>query len=188
MSIVLACKTALPCERTRRFPTSVDNQTTCKVSVRLGENSMASKNIKLGELVVRGIPEAPARAERVLVTFKVDNVGRMLTVTALTSNGIKEVKQFDLNAALIDDDTTTEQLNFEAADLTPIPKTSKYSDQLLTFVNIVNSFGSPDMVTEEGLMRSIGVEGPGDRVFFLFNKSTPFPCIRTVNYKTAYHN
>lgn len=136
---------------------------------------MASKNIKLGELVVRGIPEAPARAERVLVTFKVDNVGRMLTVTALTSNGIKEVKQFDLNAALIDDDTTTEQLNFEAADLTPIPKT-------------INSFGSPDMVTEEGLMRSIGVEGPGDRVFFLFNKSTPFPCIRTVNYKTAYHN
>jgi len=38
MSVVLARDSMLPIERTRRFPTSVDNQTTCKISVRQGDN------------------------------------------------------------------------------------------------------------------------------------------------------
>lgn len=53
-----------------------------------------------------GIPAAKARAERVLVTFKVECSG-ILIVSALTSNGIKKEVQFDLKAALIDDDTVS---------------------------------------------------------------------------------
>ena len=48
--------------------------------------------------------------------------------------------------------------------------------------------GTPEATFENGLLRTIGVEGPGDRMFPLFKKATPLPAIKTVNYKTAYHN
>ena len=57
--------------------------------MRQGDGSKASENRELGQLVIRGIPEAPARAERIFVTFKVDT-NNVLTVIGETSNGIKE--------------------------------------------------------------------------------------------------
>lgn len=86
MSVILDSDTPLPCERTRRFPTSVDNQTTVCIEVCVGESSRAGRNLTIGMFEMHGIPAAPARQERIFLSYSVD-VSKILTVTAESSNG-----------------------------------------------------------------------------------------------------
>jgi molecular chaperone DnaK len=67
----------IPCERTRRFATSRDMQTTVRVRVGQGEGTMFGQNTYLGEVELSGLRAAARGAVTVAVTFEVDADGTL---------------------------------------------------------------------------------------------------------------
>ena len=67
----------IPCERTRRFATGRDMQTTVRVRVGQGEDPGFMKNTFLGEVELSGLRPAPRGEVVVAVTFEVDADGTL---------------------------------------------------------------------------------------------------------------
>jgi molecular chaperone HscC len=67
--------TVLPASRVERFVTMSDGQTMLKVEVYQGEHPHCSKNRKIGEYELKGIPPRPAEQESVDVRFSYDMNG-----------------------------------------------------------------------------------------------------------------
>jgi molecular chaperone DnaK len=65
----------IPCERTRRFATGRDMQTTVRVRVGQGESPAFPQNTFLGEVELSGLRAAPRGEVVVAVTFEVDADG-----------------------------------------------------------------------------------------------------------------
>ena len=72
----------IPARATEMFSTSVDGQTSIKLSVYQGEREMAADCRRLGEFHLRGLPPMPAGIPQVEVEFLVDASG-VLQVSAL---------------------------------------------------------------------------------------------------------
>lgn len=66
---------AVPASAKEMFSTSVDNQTSIRLTVYQGEREMAADCRKLGEVHVRNIPPMPAGVPQLEVTFLVDANG-----------------------------------------------------------------------------------------------------------------
>jgi molecular chaperone DnaK len=67
----------IPCERTRRFATGRDMQTTVRVRVGQGESPTLPQNTFLGEVELSGLRPAPRGEVVVAVTFEVDADGTL---------------------------------------------------------------------------------------------------------------
>jgi molecular chaperone DnaK len=67
----------IPCERTRRFATGRDMQTTVRVRVAQGEHQFFPQNTYLGEVELSGLRPAPRGEVTVAVTFEVDADGTL---------------------------------------------------------------------------------------------------------------
>ncbi|MBX3185641.1 MAG: Hsp70 family protein [Labilithrix sp.] len=67
----------IPCERTRRFATGRDMQTTVRVRVGQGESTIFPQNTYLGEVELSGLRPAPRGEVVVAVTFEVDADGTL---------------------------------------------------------------------------------------------------------------
>ena len=67
----------IPCERTRRFATGRDMQTTVRVRVGQGEHQFFPQNTYLGEVELSGLRPAPRGDVVVAVTFEVDADGTL---------------------------------------------------------------------------------------------------------------
>jgi molecular chaperone DnaK len=67
----------IPCERTRRFATGRDMQTTVRVRVAQGENPAFPQNTYLGEVELSGLRPAARGEVTVAVTFEVDADGTL---------------------------------------------------------------------------------------------------------------
>jgi molecular chaperone DnaK len=67
----------IPCERTRRFATGRDMQTTVRVRVAQGEHQYFPQNTYLGEVELSGLRPAPRGEVTVAVTFEVDADGTL---------------------------------------------------------------------------------------------------------------
>jgi molecular chaperone DnaK len=67
----------IPCERTRRFATGRDMQTTVRVRVGQGEHNLFLQNTFLGEVELSGLRPAPRGEVVVAVTFEVDADGTL---------------------------------------------------------------------------------------------------------------
>ncbi|MBS2019408.1 MAG: Hsp70 family protein [Deltaproteobacteria bacterium] len=67
----------IPCERTRRFATGRDMQTTVRVRVAQGESTIFPQNTFLGEVELSGLRPAPRGEVVVAVTFEVDADGTL---------------------------------------------------------------------------------------------------------------
>ncbi|MBX3382469.1 MAG: Hsp70 family protein [Phycisphaeraceae bacterium] len=72
----------VPATATEMFSTSVDGQTSIRLSVYQGEREMAQDCRKLGEFTLRGLPPMPAGVPQVQVKFMVDANG-VLSVSAV---------------------------------------------------------------------------------------------------------
>ncbi len=62
----------IPCERTRRFATGRDVQTTVRIRVAQGEHNIFAHNTFLGEVELSGLRPAPRGEVLIAVTFEVD--------------------------------------------------------------------------------------------------------------------
>jgi molecular chaperone DnaK len=67
----------IPCERTRRFATGRDGQTSVRVRVGQGEHGHFPQNTYLGEVELSGLRPAPRGEVTVAVTFEVDADGTL---------------------------------------------------------------------------------------------------------------
>jgi len=67
----------IPCERTRRFATGRDMQTSVRVRVGQGESPAFQQNTYLGEVELSGLRPAPRGEVTVAVTFEVDADGTL---------------------------------------------------------------------------------------------------------------
>jgi molecular chaperone DnaK len=74
---VIPRNSKIPCERTRRFATGRDMQTTVRVRVAQGEHAQFPQNTYLGEVELSGLRPAPRGEVVVAVTFEVDADGTM---------------------------------------------------------------------------------------------------------------
>lgn len=72
---------SVPAKASEFFSTSVDNQTSIRLSVFQGEREMAADCRRLGEFHLRGIPPMPAGIPQLEVQFLVDSSG-VLSVSA----------------------------------------------------------------------------------------------------------
>ena len=86
--VLIQKNTAVPCEESKVFTTTIDQQTVVKIQVFQGESRVANDNIKLGELELIGIRPAPRGAVKIDVVFEVD------------SDGLVSVRARDLDTGL----------------------------------------------------------------------------------------
>jgi molecular chaperone DnaK len=75
--IIIPRNSKIPCERTRRFATGRDMQTTVRVRVAQGEGAMFHENTYLGEVDLSGLRPAARGEVTVAVTFEVDADGTL---------------------------------------------------------------------------------------------------------------
>jgi len=84
VSVLIPRNTPIPYSAKKLYTTASDYQTAVRIKVVQGERRLASECIPLGEIVLDGIPPAPAGVPKIEVTFTIDE------------NGILVVKAKDL--------------------------------------------------------------------------------------------
>jgi L1 cell adhesion molecule like protein len=77
MHRVASRNTPLPAKITQTFSTADDNQTFAIIEVFEGEASNTKNNKALGAFQLDGIPPMPKRQPRILITFDIDERGRV---------------------------------------------------------------------------------------------------------------
>ena len=75
--VIIPRNSKIPCERTRRFATGRDMQTTVRVRVAQGESTAFGQNTFLGEVELSGLRPASRGEVTVAVTFEVDADGTL---------------------------------------------------------------------------------------------------------------
>lgn len=86
---ILERGTVLPASRTREISPASDGQTTLTIQVYQGEHSLCSKNQKLGEYSIKGLPRGPAGQETVEVRYSYDLNGILEVECTVLSTGKK---------------------------------------------------------------------------------------------------
>lgn len=95
-SRIIPRNTPIPCKASKVFTTTQDFQDKVLIKVYQGEREFCKDNIYLGELVLDGIPPAPAGVPKIKVTFEIDENGVIL-VTA-EDMGTKRKKELKIQA------------------------------------------------------------------------------------------
>jgi molecular chaperone DnaK len=75
MEVLVPANAAIPLEETKTFTTGRDNQETVRVKIYQGEESIASENELLGELILDGIQPAPRGTPKISVRFEISPEG-----------------------------------------------------------------------------------------------------------------
>ncbi len=75
--VVVQRNAKIPCERTRAFTTSSDNQTVVRVRVAQGEEALFEKNTFLGQVELVGLRAAPRGEVTIRARFDVDESGTL---------------------------------------------------------------------------------------------------------------
>lgn len=90
VSTIIERNTSIPARGSKVFTTTEDDQTMVTIEVLQGNSPQASKNKRLGVVVLEGLAPAPRRTPRIEVHFEIDTDG-ILTVAAINQKtGDKE--------------------------------------------------------------------------------------------------
>jgi molecular chaperone DnaK len=84
---LIARNTPIPVEKTEKFTTAADMQTSVTVHVYQGERPMAADNTSLGQFNLDGIPPAPRGVPQIEVTFDIDASGILDVAARDTATG-----------------------------------------------------------------------------------------------------
>ena len=85
--VIVQRNSKIPCERTRAYTTSSDQQTVVKVRVAQGEEAVFGGNTYLGEVELSGIRAAPRGTVTIEVRFAVDESGSLQVFAKDASTG-----------------------------------------------------------------------------------------------------
>ncbi|KGN01630.1 molecular chaperone DnaK [Clostridium novyi A str. 4570] len=87
----------IPCTETKKYYTIKDNQRSVIIDVYEGEQKLASKNTKIGEFILKGVPKAPAGKELIEVSFTYDLNGILQVSAKVLSTGKTLNKIIDIS-------------------------------------------------------------------------------------------
>ncbi len=89
VDFIIERNSVIPIEQTRLFTTTVDGQRVVRIQVCQGESPSFDENVKLGELVLSGLRDAPRGEVTVAVTFEINTDG-LLEVRAMDQDTGRE--------------------------------------------------------------------------------------------------
>lgn len=84
---IIPVDSSIPCSKTKRYYTCSHNQERVSIDVYEGYNEVASKNEKISEFELDGIPKAPAGEEAVDINFSYDLNGTLEVTATIVSTG-----------------------------------------------------------------------------------------------------
>ncbi len=84
---IIPVDSSIPCSKTKRYYTCSHNQEIVSIDVYEGYNEVASKNEKISEFELDGIPKAPAGEEAVDINFSYDLNGTLEVTATIVSTG-----------------------------------------------------------------------------------------------------
>jgi len=96
VSVLIPRNTPIPYSAKKLYTTVSDYQTAVRIKVVQGERRLASECIPLGEIVLDGIPPAPAGVPKIEVTFTIDENG--ILVVKAKDLGTGKEKQLTIEA------------------------------------------------------------------------------------------
>ncbi len=96
--VLIQRNTAVPCEQTRVFTTTSDEQTSVRLRIFQGESRTVSENTKLGEVELFGLRPAPRGEVQVEVTFEIDTDGLVMVTARDRETGVETAARIDLAA------------------------------------------------------------------------------------------
>ena len=101
--------TPIPHEISRNFSTSKDGQTTVRIKVFQGVSRRLEENLRLGDLVLEGLPARPRGQTTIAVTFVLNSSG-MLDVHAVdTATGYQQQASLEIRGQQSDQEVAAAQ-------------------------------------------------------------------------------
>jgi ABC-type lipoprotein export system ATPase subunit len=96
--VIIERNASIPCEVTRTFTTSTDNQTSVRLQIFQGESKVAAENIKLGEIELYGLRSGPRGQVELQVTFEIDTNGIVVVTARDRETGIEQATRIEVSA------------------------------------------------------------------------------------------
>lgn len=90
---IIPVDSSIPCSKTKRYYTCSNGQNAVNIDVYEGYNELASKNEKISEFSMDGIPSAPAGEEAIDINFTYDLNGTLEVIATIVSTGKKANKK-----------------------------------------------------------------------------------------------
>ncbi len=91
VDFIIERNSPIPVEQTRLFTTTRDNQRFVRIQVCQGEAEEFEKNLKLGEVVLSGLREAPRGEVTIAVTFEINTDGLLEVRARDRDTGLQQV-------------------------------------------------------------------------------------------------
>lgn len=99
MSVVIPRNVTIPVRRHEIYSTSWDNQNEAEIQVYQGESRTASRNHRLGNFRISGIPDGPAGKEKIDVSLSYDQNGILQVSATIVSTGEEASVRIDMMEA-----------------------------------------------------------------------------------------
>ena len=90
---IIPVDSSIPCSKTKRYYTCSNGQQSVIIDVYEGYNELASKNEKISEFSMDGIPSAPAGEEAIDINFTYNLNGTLEVIATIVSTGKKANKK-----------------------------------------------------------------------------------------------
>ncbi len=102
--VLIPRNASIPCEQTRVFTTTVDDQTTVRLQIYQGESKVAADNTKLGEIELYGLRAAPRGEVEIEVVFEIDADGMVVVTARDRETGIEQATRINVAAGYSPDE------------------------------------------------------------------------------------
>ncbi|MCX4239532.1 Hsp70 family protein [Paraliomyxa miuraensis] len=104
VDFIIERNSPIPVEQTRLFTTTRDNQRFVRIQVCQGEDEEFEKNLKLGEVVLSGLRDAPRGEVTIAVTFEINTDGLLEVRARDRDTGLQQVATMRVLGGLTEDE------------------------------------------------------------------------------------
>jgi molecular chaperone DnaK len=104
VDFIIERNSPIPVEQTRLFTTTRDNQRFVRIQVCQGEAEEFEQNLKLGEVVLSGLREAPRGEVTIAVTFEINTDGLLEVRARDRDTGLQQVATMRVLGGLSEDE------------------------------------------------------------------------------------
>lgn len=91
----------IPIDKTFCLTTVENNQVSCAIKIRYGEEKVGSANSGIGSFTVNNIPPRPKGMVGLITTFSIDEYGILTVSVKVRETGIVTINKIDINKLLI---------------------------------------------------------------------------------------
>jgi molecular chaperone DnaK len=96
--VLIQRNSSVPCEQSRIFTTTSDNQGSVRLRIFQGESRTVGDNTQIGEVELFGLRQAPRGEVQVEVVFEIDTDGLVMVTARDRETGVEQAARIDLAA------------------------------------------------------------------------------------------